>query len=172
MIRIVENKTEEIILDLDGIANSSTVSTIAKNLARFLHKNEFITLEQFFGGLSDLDLFILNAETRWIEENCDQCAPAAIDISIIAQMLMYGEGCWTSEREEIMTGVILFTSLVRISMLERLGLAEINWKLVSFDSYHDDKKSYILNPRNYDLENIDFSNIQPTTHFKRQISND
>lgn len=122
--------TNEIMgINLKKVAAPDTpFSAIVKMTAVKLMKNPYMTLGDFFKGLTNNDLTALNFMVDMVATD-GQCQE---DLVLLTEMLSRAEGTETADPREGALNVSYFCNLVTITSLYRKGLVDVVFENMSF----------------------------------------
>lgn len=109
------------------VANSDNHCFIARHLARMIQDNSYLTVGQFFKQMTNNDIEYMNRmidESDEAEDN-EEIVQATSDLAIIALMLDQAEGGQIKNLDDVIYKVGALKSLIVLTSLARLGLAEV-----------------------------------------------
>lgn len=125
------------------VAESKELLAVTRMLANTLMKDNYMSVGEFFKGLSDADLQTLLHGSEMTDENPNMLD----DILLLAMMLAGAEGAKEIDDEnDAMTIVAQFTSFVALESLYRKKLIKLYHENMSFGS---DLGNKIVAERNF-----------------------
>jgi hypothetical protein len=116
-------------------ANASPFSSIVKMTAVRLMENPYVTLGDFFTGLTNNDLTALNFMVEMIATD----GQSREELVLLTEMLSRAEGAETSDDAQRASNVSYFCNLVTIVSLHRKGLVDVMFENMSFGADMKDK---------------------------------
>lgn len=125
-----------------GILNDPKMSAITKLTATKIMKNPYMTLRDFFQGLSNSDITVLELLAGLATEQDD--IEAQCDLFMMTEMLSRAEGVESDDIEVLTGNLNYFLVLITIVSLNRKGVVDIKWENMSFGEDMRDKELAIL----------------------------
>lgn len=118
------------------MAELPQASAIVKATAAKLIRNPYLTLSDFFKGLSNNDLAVLSLMAEMIQTD----EQSQFDLICLSEMLSRAEGAEACDIAGQTKNVNYFCTLISLISLERKGLVEVNWENLSFGDDMGDKE--------------------------------
>lgn len=123
-------------VNCDLVSKDKDLLPVTKNLAKKLIQTEYLTVGEFFEGLSDEDLKTLLHGSEMTDENPNMLD----DVLMLAMMLAGAEGAnEIKDEHDAMKAVAQFTSFVALESLFRKGLIKLYRENMSFSDDLGDK---------------------------------
>ena len=122
-------------LDYNRILEADNVMPIIKDTIKRLRKNPYMSLKDFFSGLSDEDLTMM----QYVAEEGDEDKDAFSNIVLLTELLTIAEGVDRISIDDLGDRVQQFVVFVTIASLQRKGLVKAYLENMSFGSDMDDK---------------------------------
>jgi hypothetical protein len=120
---------------LDRVVTDPLTSELVKRTARKLMSNPYLTLGQFFEGLSDHELTELSFSVELAMDGDDD---EGVDIMLLSEMLARAEGCEPQCFHESHENMNFFITLITLAILARKGFVELFYDKLTFGHDVDD----------------------------------
>jgi len=123
-----ENSDSFSVVNYDKVASSPAFHPITRMTALMLQKNSYMTLADFFNGLSDKDI----ADLCEMVNDCEVDDFAAKNLAILSEMLSSAEGLASDSIEKSIKNINSLCIFITCVSLARKGLVEAMLENMSF----------------------------------------
>lgn len=134
-------------INLREIVDSGDFSAISTSLASRLIENPYISMGDFFTGISYGDLLTLLHFSEIVTEKPDHDGyeTACMELELLCDLLALAEGTSTTNEPIRMRNFRYLITIITMVEMERKEILTVNWENVSFGSELDDAEICSLN---------------------------
>lgn len=132
-----DNEYQNATINYDMVVKSKRCLAITRLTALSLIDCPYMTLGEFFKGISDSDL--QNLQDVVEDATNEEENPRVEDLILLTEMLTAAEGVERNNIEDLHSRLNFFSMCVTITSLERKGLVKVNYHNMSFGSDMGDK---------------------------------
>ena len=144
-------------LNFNKIVNDNTMLSVTRLLASQLQQNPYITVKDFFEGLSDEDLEVLLEVADALEREADNDINEidhGHELILITEMLVRAEGLITATAEEMFRRIQMMCMFLACESLFRKGIVKLHRDNLSFG---EDMLSQVIVEK---IDGIDYDSFE------------
>ena len=148
---------DEYELNFNKIVNDNTMLSVTRLLASQLQQNPYITVKDFFEGLSDEDLEVLLEVADALEREADNDINEidhGHELILITEMLVRAEGLITATAEEMFRRIQMMCMFLACESLFRKGIVKLHRDNLSFG---EDMLSQVIVEK---IDGIDYDSFE------------